>query len=62
MTTEHDDTENIRRTRLVAINSAVASADVNTERQQLEAQHGQMWDSKQLAQEFEVVACCSRCA
>jgi hypothetical protein len=50
-----DHTEEVRRNRLVAINSAVESRDPTTERQRLEAQHGQVWDIAQLAQDFEVL-------
>ena len=50
-----DETEEIRRQRLVAINSTVESHDPNTERQRLEAQYGQVWDTAQLSNDFEVL-------
>ena len=51
----NDDTEEIRRSRLVTINGAVASNDQETERKRLENQYGQVWDTEQLAAEFEVL-------
>ena len=44
-----DPTENIRRERLVEINAAPGS------RQALEAQYGQVWDTQQLGDDFEVI-------
>ena len=44
-----DETEAIRRARLVEINAQPGS------RQALEAEHGQVWDTQQLAADFEVV-------
>ena len=44
-----DETESIRRTRMAEINSDPGS------REALEAIHGQVWDTKQLAQHFIVV-------
>jgi hypothetical protein len=55
MTIKRDETEEIRRERLAAINGAVESPDPNTERQRLQAQHGQVWDTVQLAQDFELL-------
>jgi hypothetical protein len=55
MKMEYDETERIRRSRLAVINSAVESHDADAERKRLEAQHGQVWDAAQLAQEFEVL-------
>jgi hypothetical protein len=55
MNTTNDETEPIRRKRLAEIGSAVESNDRETERKRLEAQHGQVWDSDQLSQEFEVM-------
>ena len=53
--TTHDETEEIRRSRLAAINSTVQTHDPTTERQRLEAQHVQVWDTAQLAEVFEVL-------
>jgi len=45
----NDPTEQIRRELLVEINSDPGS------REALEASHGQVWDTDQLGQDFEVV-------
>ena len=50
-----DETEEVRRSRLAVINSAVESKDPTTERQRLDAQYGQVWDTAQLAEDFEVL-------
>jgi len=55
MTLIQDDTEELRRDRLVEINSAVESDDVLTERQRLEAQYGQTWDAAQVVDDFDVL-------
>ena len=44
-----DPTETLRRERLVEINAVPGS------REALEAQHGQVWDTEQLAEDFEVI-------
>jgi hypothetical protein len=44
-----DPTEAIRRERLVEINAAPGS------REALEAKHGQVWDTDQLSDEFQVL-------
>ena len=44
-----DPTEPIRRQRLAEINTEPAS------REALEALHGQVWDTRQLTEEFEVL-------
>ena len=44
-----DPTERIRRERLAELNAVPSS------REALEAEHGQVWDSQQLAQDFEVI-------
>jgi hypothetical protein len=44
-----DPTEAIRRSRLAEINAHPA------DRQELETQHGQVWDTNELARDFEVV-------
>jgi hypothetical protein len=44
-----DDTEPIRRREQIEINAQAAS------RADLEARHGQVWDSDQLQQEFQVL-------
>jgi hypothetical protein len=55
MTIHDDETEELRRSRLVSINAAVESSDEQTERQRLQAQYGQVWDAVQLSAEFEVI-------
>ena len=50
-----DETESIRRTRLVEINGAVQSHCQEAERKRLEKQHGQIWDAAQLTEDFEVI-------
>jgi hypothetical protein len=45
----NDPTEAIRRERLAEINAEPGS------RKALEAQHGPVWDTQQLAQDFEVI-------
>jgi hypothetical protein len=45
----HDPTETIRRERLVEINAVPGS------REALEARYGQVWDTEQLAEDFEVI-------
>lgn len=44
-----DPTESIRREMLAEINSEPGS------REALEAEHGQVWDTKQLSEDFEVI-------
>ncbi len=44
-----DETEDIRRQMLVEINAAPGS------REYLEAQHGQVWDTSQLSEDFQVL-------
>jgi hypothetical protein len=44
-----DDTEALRRQRLVAINAEPGS------REALEAKYGQVWDTQQLTRDFEVI-------
>ncbi len=44
-----DPTENLRRERLAEINAKPGS------REALEAEHGQVWDTDQLRQEFDVL-------
>jgi hypothetical protein len=55
LTPKEDDTEVLRRRRLVEINSTVESDDVLAERKRLEAQYGQIWDATQLAKDFDVL-------
>ena len=43
-----DSTENIRRAMVVAINASPGS------REALEAQYGQVWDTKELQRDFDV--------
>src|SRR5689334_6376116 len=51
----NDETEEIRRKRLAEINSAIESQDAQSERKRLETSYGQVWDSAQLSEEFEVL-------
>ena len=44
----HDETETIRRQEVAAINADPGS------RRALEAEHGQVWDTKEMQQDFEV--------
>jgi hypothetical protein len=51
MTTDETEVvETMRRSRLIEINA------MRAERPTLEARHGQVWDTKELAQQFEVLA------
>ena len=45
----HDPTETIRRQEVAEINAEPGS------REALEAQHGQVWDTKELQQDFDVI-------
>jgi hypothetical protein len=45
----NDPTEAIRRERLIEINAVPGS------REALEAEHGQVWDTGQLTEDFEVI-------
>jgi hypothetical protein len=55
MSTTNDDTQEIRRNRLVIINSAVESPDPETERKRLETQYGKVWDTAELSEDTEVL-------
>jgi len=55
MKTTNDETEPIRRQRLAEINATVESNNGEAERKRLETQYGQVWDTDQLSQEFEVL-------
>jgi hypothetical protein len=50
----NDPTEDFRRSEVARINTAVESSDEDAERVRLEAKHGQVWDTKELQQDFEV--------
>ena len=45
----HDPTESIRRQRLAEINAEPSSREV------LEAEHGQVWSTEELQQDFEAL-------
>lgn len=47
--------ETIRREAVCQLNSAVESNDEASERARLESIHGQVWDTSQLTQDFEVI-------
>lgn len=55
MTITNDPTEEVRRNRLAELSGAVESQNPTTERQRLEAQHGQVWDTPELSNDFEVI-------
>ena len=55
MNSTSDETEEVRRSRLAVVNSAVESNDPATERQRLEALYGRVWDTSQLSDDFEVL-------
>jgi len=55
MNSTSDETEEVRRSRLAVVNSAVESKDPTTERQRLEALYGRVWDTSQLSDDFEVL-------
>lgn len=50
-----DNTESIRRAEVAQINSSVQSDDKETERQRLTKEYGQVWDTNQLSDDFEVI-------
>ena len=49
----HDETEQYRRAKVAAINSQVQSEDKDEERRRLEAAHGQVWNTDEMANDFE---------
>jgi len=49
-----DPTEGIRRVMVAGINGEVESDDDTAERARLEADYGQVWDTEQLQEDFEV--------
>jgi len=55
MTITNDPTEEVRRNRLAELSGAVESQNPTTERQRLEARHGQVWDTPELSNDFEVI-------
>jgi len=55
VTPTQDDTEDLRRRRLMEINSGVDSDDESAERQRLEARYGHIWDAAQFAKDFDVL-------
>ena len=55
MSSTHDKTEGIRRSRLAEVNSSVESNDWEAERKRLEERYGRVWDTDQLSAEFEVL-------
>jgi len=50
-----DETEGIRRLQTAVINDAVESNNEITERQRLEKEYGQVWNTKELSADFEVL-------
>jgi hypothetical protein len=55
------ETADLSRARLVTINSAVESQDADAERKRLESQYGQVLDTAQLSQDFEVLGFMAPC-
>jgi hypothetical protein len=55
MKDDRDETEEIRRARLAAIIASMESEDATPERTRLEDQYGRVWDTAQLAMDFEVL-------
>lgn len=55
MINQIDITENIRREAVAQLNSAVESLDRDTERERLEKEYGQVWDTSEMTSEFECV-------
>ena len=55
MKTTNDETEPIRRDRLVVINSMVESHDPEGERARLQAQQGKVWDTAELRRHFTIL-------
>ena len=50
-----DPSENPRRILGILINSQVKSLKIDPERKRLEAQYGQVWDTKEVQEGFEVL-------
>lgn len=51
-----DSTEFVRRDLVNLINEKVKSSDDTTERERLEKEHGQVWDTQELQEEYKVNA------
>lgn len=49
-----DLTEGLRRKKIMEIGSEVESLDEDAERKRLEAKYGQVWDTKELQEAFDV--------
>ena len=52
---EHDPTEAIRRVLVSQVNGAVESDDPNAERKRLTLEYGQVWNTQELGETFEVL-------
>lgn len=50
-----DPTENVRRELVGVINSQVTSDDKDVERERLESEHGQVWNTIELERDFDVL-------
>jgi hypothetical protein len=50
----NDPTEGYRRAEVARINTAVESSDEDAERVRLEAEHGKVWNTEEMQQDFEV--------
>lgn len=51
----NDNTEPVRRVLVSCINSSVQSDEKETERARLTAEYGQVWDTQQLGDDFQVI-------
>ena len=51
-----DETEGFRRQKVAEINSQVASDDPEAERKRLEAIHGKVYNTSEVASEFDILA------
>ncbi len=51
-----DDTEQYRRAKVADINSQVESLDKDDERIRLESEYGQVWNTDEMSNDFEVLS------
>lgn len=49
-----NDTDELRKAMVSDINNQVQSLDPDMERERLEEEHGQVWDTEELTSDFEV--------
>lgn len=55
MSDPSDPTEGLRRLAVASINGAVESDDATAERTRLESVYGQVWNTRELSSEYDVV-------